>query len=183
MSFTYTHEIFAFPILANQDPHDCYSSILIYGYSCRLLGVYFFWESKTIGWVLFFVTLILFLLDRIKLEKTRNGKTIGEKIGIAVQSFVLVTKAVLFFVIPHTEFYENARSYIMTNPGIEQQTGPVNDIFLLPYGAISSRSNSAGTTGQADLHFVVKGRDKYMDLNLLIGKETDSDWQIIAVPQ
>ncbi|SFM79644.1 hypothetical protein SAMN05428949_0824 [Chitinophaga sp. YR627] len=156
---------------------------LIYGYSCRFLGVYFFWESKSIGWVLFFVTLILFLLDRIKLEKTRNGKTIGEKIGIAVQSLVLVTKAVLFFVIPHTEFYENAKSYIMTNPGIEQQTGPVNDIFLLPYGAISSRSNSAGTTGQADLHFVVKGRDKYIDLNLLMGKETGSDWQIVVREQ
>jgi hypothetical protein len=39
-------------------------------------------------------------------------------------------------------------------------------------------TNSQGSTGQADLHFIVKGSEKYLDLNLLMNKETEAEWQI-----
>jgi hypothetical protein len=35
-----------------------------------------------------------------------------------------------------------------------------------------------GSAGQADLHFIGKGSKKYADLNLLMNKDFDTDWQI-----
>ncbi|MCX6317156.1 MAG: hypothetical protein NTW29_07685 [Bacteroidetes bacterium] len=38
--------------------------------------------------------------------------------------------------------------------------------------------SSQGTSGSADLHFVVKGSKKYIDLNLLLKKDVETDWNI-----
>jgi hypothetical protein len=43
---------------------------------------------------------------------------------------------------------------------------------------MSMTTNSQGSAGQADLHFIVKGSKKYTDLNLLMNKDFDTDWQI-----
>ncbi len=153
---------------------------LLYGYLCRFAGLYFFWESKTIGWVLFFITLIFFLLDRIKIENARNGKAVGEKIGIAVQILVLITKAVLLVAVPYTDSYAKAVDYIKSNQYIQSKTGTVKDIFFVPYGSTSHQSTPNGAVEQSDLHFVVKGADKYIDLNLLMSKDVDSDWEIMV---
>ena len=48
--------------------------ILVYGYLCRILNLYFFWESKAIGWTLLAVTLILLLIQRINWKKTVDRK-------------------------------------------------------------------------------------------------------------
>lgn len=152
---------------------------LFYGYLCRFAGIYFFWESKSIGWVFFFVALISFLLDRIKKEKARKGKAVGEKIGIGVQVIVIVTKVAIFFAVPYSDTYAKAIDYIRVNQTIQSKTGAVRDIFFVPYGNLTERHTPNNVAARADLHFVVKGADKYIDLNLLMGKDVDSDWEIL----
>ncbi|PWV48330.1 hypothetical protein C7475_107238 [Chitinophaga sp. S165] len=153
---------------------------LLYGYLCRFAGLYFFWESKSIGWVLFFVTLIFFLLDRIKKEEARKGKAIGEKIGIGVQVIVIITKCVIFIAVPYSDTYAKAEEYIRANHAIQSETGAIKDIFFVPYGNMSEQHTADGFASRADMHFVVKGADKYLDLNLLMGKDVDTDWEIIV---
>ncbi len=151
---------------------------LLYGYLCRLVGLYFFWESKTIGWVLFWIMVVFILRDMIKQKKRYNKKAILEKIGIGLSVFVIIVKGVLFFAIQQTSAYESAANFIKTNQEIRNKVGIVKGIFLVPFGAISMTTNSQGSTGQADLHFIVKGSEKYLDLNLLMNKETEAEWQI-----
>jgi len=154
------------------------TAILLYGYLCRLLGLYFFWESKTIGWVLFWVVIIFILRDRIKNKKLHNKKTLLEKIGIGFSIFVIFLKGVLFFEIPQMSAYHSAVNFIRTSPAIRNNVGTVNSIFLVPLGGFSMTTDSQGNAGQADLHFIVKGSKKYADLNLLMNKDFDTDWQI-----
>ena len=152
--------------------------ILLYGYFSRLVGLYFLWESTTIGWTLFWVGVIFILLDNIKLRRLQNKKILFEKIAIGFSVFVIIIKGVLFFATQQTTAFESATNYIKTNPEIKNKVGTVNSIFLVPYGGMSTTTSSKGVEGQADLHFIVKGSKRYIDLNLLMNKEIETDWQI-----
>ena len=151
---------------------------LLYGYLCRLVGLYFFWESKTIGWVLFWLSIIFILREIIKGKKLQKKNTLLEKIGIGLSIFVIIIKGVLFFAIQQTTAFDSAVNFIKTNQAIHTKVGVVNSIFLVPFGGIAMSTSSQGSAGQADLHFVVKGSKKYIDLNLLMNKDFETDWQI-----
>jgi hypothetical protein len=159
------------------------AAFLLYGYLCRLLGLYFFWESKTVGWVLFWVAIIFILRDRIKDKKLQRKKTLLEKIGIGFSIFVILIKGVLFFATQQTSAYDSAVYFIKTNSEIKNKVGTVNSIFLVPFGGMSMTKSSQGTAGQADLHFIVKGSKKYEDLNLVMDKDFDTNWQIEVAGQ
>ena len=154
------------------------TALLLYGYLCRVLGIYFFWESKTMGWVLFWVTIIAVLRGRIKHKKLQNKKTFVEKIGVGSSILVIIIKGVMFFAIPQTNAYDNALNFIKTNNAIQSEIGSVNSVFIVPFGRMSMTKNVQGSAGQADLHFVVKGSKKYIDINLLMSKDFDTNWQI-----
>ena len=53
---------------------------VIYGYVCRATGLYFFWESKSIGWAVIFIGLIGLLSDRVRIKKKDKKKSTLEKI-------------------------------------------------------------------------------------------------------
>lgn len=154
---------------------------LLYGYLCRLLGIYFFWESKTIGWTVFWVAVIFILRDKIKDKKQQGRKAILEKIGVGISVFVILIKGIVFFAIQQTSAYDSAVNFIKSNPEIQRNVGLVNSVFLVPFGGMSMSTGSEGSAGQADLHFIVKGSKKYMDLNLLMNKDYNTDWQIEVV--
>jgi len=152
--------------------------LLLYGYLCRLLGIYFFWESKTIGWVLFWIMMIAILRDSIKHKKLQKRNTLPQKIGIGLSIFAILVKGVLFFVTQQTSAYDSALNFIKTNAEIQNKVGTVKGVFLVPFGGMSMSSNAHGSAGEADLYFIVKGDKKYIDLNLLMNKEFTTDWQI-----
>ena len=54
-------------------------ALLTYGYLCRILNLFFFWESKTLGWILLFVSAILILNQRIKENKIKGKWNRGQK--------------------------------------------------------------------------------------------------------
>lgn len=154
-------------------------AFLIYGYLCRIAGFYFFWESKTIGWALLFVTIISILVQRIKASKDANKKPISEKILIGIVAFILLIQGIIFFVTPHTDAYKAAKQFLMTDKTIANEVGDVNDIFLVPVGGMSISSSSVEQSGQADLNFIIKGENKFKDINLQLQKDLTTDWTII----
>ena len=70
-------------------------AVIIYGYFCRGIGLYFLWESKSIGWVLLFLGVINFLLERVRLKQRKKEKVTLERIGIGVVLFILSVQTVL----------------------------------------------------------------------------------------
>ena len=105
-------------------------------------------------------------------------KPVLKKIGIGFCVFIICIKCVLFFATKQTSAYNSAINFIKTDPGIASKVGKVKSIFLEPFGGMSMTTGSQGTAGQADLHFIVKGAKKYIDLNLLLYKEFETDWKI-----
>ena len=118
------------------------------------------------------------LRQRIRDKEGRNEKILLEKIGIGFCVFILLFKGIFFFAVKQTSAYEHAINFIKTNKDIQNEVGKVNGIFLVPFGGITSSTSSQGSVGQADLHFTVKGANKYADINLSMNKESNRDWQI-----
>ena len=114
----------------------------------------------------------------MKERKLQNKKILIEKLGIGFSIFVIIIKGVLFFATQQTAAFESATNFIKTNREIKNKVGIVKNIFLVPFGGISMTTNSQGSAGRADLNFIVKGSERYLDLNLLLNKEFETDWQI-----
>ena len=101
-----------------------------------------------------------------------------EKIGIGLSIFVIVIKGVIFFAVQQTTAFDSSVKFIKTSQAIQTKVGTVNSVFLVPFGGMGMSTSSQGSSGQADLHFVVKGSKKYVDLHLLMNKDFETDWQI-----
>ena len=156
------------------------SVLLFYGYLCRTIGLYFFWESKTIGWELLLITILSLLIIRIRAKKIINRKTLSEKILLGLIIFILLVQCGIVLTFPKSDAYKAAKQIIMTDKSMSREVGVVYDISILPIGQIRTTSNSSGETGIADLHFIVKGKHKFIDFDIQLIKTIDSDWTFIS---
>ena len=111
------------------------AAFLVYGYLCRLLGIYFFWESKTLGWTLLWVAVILVLRDRVRRKKLENKNSALEKIGIGLTIFLLLIMGILFFAIPQTALYAEAVNYVKKDKAVRDEIGDIKEVFLYRSGA------------------------------------------------
>lgn len=155
--------------------------MIIYGYVCRIASVYFFWESKTLGWTLVFVSIIYYLIQNIKSKKLAGKKTLSEKIVVGFVVFVLLIECIMFFITPTTDAYKAAKQFLLNNKDIKTEVGEINNFFLIPVGGVSITTSSQGTAGEADLSITIKGSKKYKDINLYLAKSFDTDWIVEIV--
>jgi hypothetical protein len=152
--------------------------LIIYGYLCRLAGFFFFWESKSIGWVLLIISIIGFLSGRIKYKKLEGKKTVLEKIVIGFMIFFLVVQAVLVIIISNTNAFSAVKDYVYNNAQLKSEIGTVKGISIIPYGGIGVSSGRAGESGEGEINVTVKGDKKYKDLSLHVIKELQTEWQV-----
>lgn len=120
----------------------------------------------------------MILRERIKTQKSEQEKAIPEKIGVGVIILILLIKSIFLIVLPQTEIYKSAVAFMKKDPRIQQEVGTINGVFVIPSGNVAVSESAGNTTGQADLHFIIKGAEKYTELNLQMYKEAASDWII-----
>jgi hypothetical protein len=53
------------------------------------LNIYFFWDSKSLGWIVIFIGLIFYLFNLNKIGTAKGQKTIWIKIGTGFAIFAL----------------------------------------------------------------------------------------------
>lgn len=155
------------------------SVFLIYGYACRLLNLYFFWESKSIGWAIILIGIINLLRNRIKQKKSSKKKSLVEKIGMGVLIFGLVVKSMLFIIIPNTDAYHLAQDYIKSDQDLIKELGEIESFSLLPSGGIQKTTDSNGTYGSAQIELIVKGSKTYKEVIVFVFKEANKpNWEV-----
>ncbi len=153
--------------------------LVVYGYSCRLFRIYFFWESKSAGWMLFFIGIIGFLFYCIKIKKTEKKKAIPEKIGIGILCFILFVQLLLMIVLPFTDAYNVAKIYIEKDADLRSEIGTVTGFGLISTGEIEEVSDMKTEVGSATISLTVKGDKKFKDITIYVIKEMDSpDWKV-----
>lgn len=157
-------------------------AFIFYGYLCRLVGLYFFWESKSIGWTLLFIGIIGLLANRIKIKKPEKRQTVFEKIGIGFIAFGLLIQAILMAIVPNSDAYASAKTYLANDPNLKTEIGNITGFGLMPTGGIQKSTDSDGTYGNAEINLTVKGDQKFKDLTIYVVKYVDSpDWKVEGI--
>lgn len=147
---------------------------IIYGYLCRAAGLYFFWESKSVGWTLLLIGIISFLADRIKIKKTEKRKHLVEQIIIGFICFIFLIQTILLTVIPFSDAFTVAKTYLQNNDDIKNEVGNVTGFGLIPTGGIQKSTDSQGESGNAAITLTVKGDKKFKDLIIYVVKRPDT---------
>jgi hypothetical protein len=154
--------------------------LTVYGYVCRVIGIYFFWESKYIGWAIIIIGIISFLFDRVRLKKAGGKKSLLEKIGIGILIFFLFVQAILVIVIPNTDAYKVAKQYLYNNSRLKNDIGEIKGFALVPLGAIQKSSSENVESGNATILLTVKGQKKFMDVTVYIEKKPGMEWIVTS---
>jgi hypothetical protein len=152
--------------------------LLSYGYLCRLAGINFFWESKSVGWAALLVGIIALLADRINRDE-QDKKMLAEKIGIGLLVFILFVQCILIAILPFSDAYHSAKAYILNDDTLRTQLGEIRGFGLIPAGAIEKITDSNGEYGSAEINLTVKGERKFKDVVVYLIKTADSpEWKV-----
>jgi hypothetical protein len=153
--------------------------LLLYGYLCRLIGIYFFWESKSLGWAILLVGLIGLISDRLSIKDSENKNTLPEKIVIGLLVFILCIQCILVVIIPFSTAYESAKAHIKNNETLKNEVGEIQGFGLIPTGGIEKSTDSSGEYGSAEINLTVKGEKCFKDIVVYVIKTADSpEWKV-----
>lgn len=152
---------------------------IIYGYLCRMAGIRFFWESDSVGWSIFMVAVIGFLVSRIKRKRAEGKKVIGEKLIVGLLVFVLFLQVILVVVISNSNAYAAAQKQLKLDSALRAEVGNVSGFGLLPYGNIAVTSSVDKEFGTASISLIVKGDRKFTEMVVFMIKHPDStEWKM-----
>ena len=110
--------------------------MIAYGYICRIAGLYYFWESKYIGWILILAGLLALFSNILKIRRRNGKRTILEIIGICMVTFLLLLKAIMFIAIPLSDAYPVALDYLKNDQSLITETGAIEGFGFIPTGEI-----------------------------------------------
>lgn len=154
---------------------------LIYGYLSRQLNIYFFWESKELGWVALFVALTGYLFQLLKQRKLQKKKTILVKFGIGFLLFGFAISTVVIIIFLNSDAYQTAIEYLKTDTEIKKEMGNIDGFGIMPMGQIQSSTINGIESGDAIFNITLKGDIKYKDIIISLKKLPQTNWTVISI--
>jgi len=155
--------------------------LLIYGYLCRLLNLYFFWDSKTIGWIVLFIALLSYWIDLRRTRRQSGKKTTWVIIGICFLTVGLCALPMAAFLIKTSEAYDTAIEYLKSEPKIKDEIGEVKGFGLIPTGSVQTTTINGAESGSATLDIIVIGNKKNKDITIELKKTPEQDWIVTYI--
>jgi hypothetical protein len=156
-------------------------SLILYGYVAREFNIYYFWESKEIGFGLLLIAIAKFIIDDISARRENKMHKISFYLILGILCLSIFTKVLFAFIIPNSEAYDSATKLLKTDLNLISQIGEINSISYFATGNLETRTNEFGTTGQADLTLLIKGEKKYVEKKIVMSKTPEKKWEIIEV--
>lgn len=140
--------------------------LLIYGYLCRLVFIYFFWDSKHFGWIMVVTALMGFLIDQRKARVAQKKNIFFVRVGIAilVVAFAIVGSAIIMTKASHS--YQDALDEIKKNGIVKSELGDVKGFGFFPSGSGILSLVYGKTPGPSIIIVTVRAERGYRDLEL-----------------
>ncbi len=156
-------------------------ALILYGYLARASNIYFFWESKSIGFGLLLFVIAKFILDDINARRENKMHRIVFYIIFGVLCLTIFIKGLIAIVIPNSRAFSSATEFLKTDTELIFEVGEITSFSYLPSGSMATHKDKYGTTGNANLTLIVKGKKKYIEKNVVLVKELEEDWKIISL--
>ena len=108
--------------------------LLIYGYLCRLLNIYFFWDSKHFGWIMLTTGLMGFFIDLKKILEAQKKSSFIPRlfIGVIIVAFGIAGGGILL--VNSSKTYQDAIDSIKTDEVLKSEIGTIKGVGLFPSG-------------------------------------------------
>ena len=155
--------------------------LIVYGYLCRELRFYFFWDSKFFGWAIIFIGIISYLFDLNRVRIKGGKKTFWVKIAISILILSFIIGGVVTFDLKTTNAYQTATEYLKTNLQLKDEIGTINGFGLIQTGEVSTNKVNGIESGDAVFFLTVKGNKKYKDIKITLEKKPEKDWEVVSV--
>ncbi len=153
--------------------------LLIYGYISRLLSIYFFWDSKYLGWVGIIAGILLLLID-LRIARTRHKQNIFfVRVMVSVVVVFLAIEASAVVWLKSTTAYKGLIESIRTDEVIKTEMGEIRGFGLIPGIDISDIIEALSSES---LTFVVtvRGQKVYRELEVTIRRTTPVNWTVVS---
>ncbi len=156
---------------------------MLYGYLCRILCIYFFWDSKAAGSYLLGIGMISLVSYRAKEKLKKGDKAIIHMIAVIILIFILGLGIIFNIVIKAgSDSYDTAREFIKKEDSIINQIGMVEGFSLFTTGSVSTSTDSNGNSGHATYEFTVFGAEKFKDIRIRLTKNPKNpDWIVDSI--
>lgn len=152
--------------------------LYIYGNVAKLFEIYFFWESSFIGLILLTVSIGIFVLVeflikvRVLKEYYRRGWTTLFRLVFIIFSILIMT---LFL---SSDSLSIAKDAIKDDESINNITGEIYGFGWFPDGEVMKYGQSNNKGIDAKFEILVKGKKRYLIVNIELKKKPGSDWVI-----
>jgi hypothetical protein len=150
---------------------------IFYGFLSKIIPIYFFWESTTVGIIIVLLGLIIALLKDLK----NNNKKLLKKIIIGIICLSLLSQFLMFMFLLDSKAYQKSKEYFNKNESIKIELGNLKNITLLPYGSMTSISNQYGAKANVNLNFILKGEKCYKTISIYLNKDFNTTWTVYHV--
>lgn len=153
--------------------------LLIYGYLCRFLNIYFFWDSKYFGWIGIISAVLLLLID-IRMARLRQKQNIFfVRLVVAVIVIFVAIEGSAVVWLKSSTAYEGLTESIRTDEVMKAEMGEIRGFGLIPgidiidiIKALSSESLTFVVT--------VRGQKAYKELEVTIQRTTPVNWTVVS---
>lgn len=154
--------------------------LLAYGISSRLIPVYFFWESRTLGWIVLIMALLSYWFDLRKSRIQKGNKTIWVTIGIGFLILFLVIAPVTMYLLKNSDAYGAAVEELENDKALSEEIGSIKGFGLFPLGTVQISNNYGEESGSASFQIIVMGSKKYKDVEIRLVKDRGGIWRVVG---
>ena len=153
--------------------------MFIYGIICRIIPIYFFWESLYLSGIVFLIGIFFVLNSESKKRKSESKSNIVLIIGKAFIVLSIGMFALINLIFNNSDAFKTIENHVKNNTELINEIGQINNVVALPIGTISSKMDSSGKRGNATLTLLLKGEKKYKEKSFSAQKDINTDWRII----
>ena len=154
--------------------------LLIYGYLCRLLSIYFFWDSKYFGWLGVLSAILLVLID-IRMIRVRQKRSIFFiRLFVAVIVMTLAIEGGAIVLIESSDAYGELKELIRKEESLKNEIGEIRGFGLVPGMNVIDIIHSL-SSGSLTFNLTVRGQMAYIDLEINMENTFGMGWRVTSM--
>lgn len=156
-------------------------ALLIYGYLCRLLNIYFFWDSKYFGWILIVTGALGLMIDLKEILTAQKRNILLPRIGIGIIILLFAYYGSAIIILRSSYIYKDAVEQIKTGGQMKNEVGDLKGFGLIPsVPGVFSIINDMNS-GLTEFTITVRGDKAYREVKIGLEKTSEVTWTIISV--
>lgn len=154
--------------------------LVIYGYLCRLLNVYFFWDSKHFGWAGIVAGVLAFLIDQRMARKAQKKNIFFVRLLVAVIILAAGIQVGSIILLRNTSGYQEAIERIKDGQ-FKPELGAIRGIGLIPSGSDIINILDPASSGSIVFVVTVRGEKAYRDVEIKMEGGSQMQWTVSSI--